>query len=173
MTEIRPTVYESADIAGLQGEFEVRMTNGAGEPELRATSIALTRGVTLSIIRQRIRSSMFYRSMRRCSRECVVPRSKFFTGETAQVSVAIVDAAGTAVSLAGRTLRIVIEPIGSSTDQVVIEDGSIARSGNTITFAVAGGTNGQRRNWSLRDVSASDVVLAYGVVSTSYAPKKD
>lgn len=32
MTEVRPTVYESADITGLNGEFEVRMTNGAGEP---------------------------------------------------------------------------------------------------------------------------------------------
>lgn len=96
-----------------------------------------------------------------------------FSGETAQISIAIVDAAGSAVSLAGRTLRIVIEPIGSNADQVVIEDGAIARSGNTITFSVAGGVNGQRRNWSLRDVSSSDLVLAYGVVSTSYAPKKD
>jgi hypothetical protein len=32
MTEVRPTVYESANITGLTGEFEVRMTNGDDEP---------------------------------------------------------------------------------------------------------------------------------------------
>ena len=32
MTEVRPTVYESADITGLSGEFEVRMINAGGEP---------------------------------------------------------------------------------------------------------------------------------------------
>jgi hypothetical protein len=32
MTEVRPTVYESPNITGLNGEFEVRMSNGAGEP---------------------------------------------------------------------------------------------------------------------------------------------
>lgn len=95
-----------------------------------------------------------------------------FSGETVQVSVAILDAAGNAVSLAGRTLRIVLETFGSTADQTVIEDGSIARSGNTITFSIAGGTTGKRRQWSLRDVSGN-VVLAHGIVSTSYAPVKD
>lgn len=32
MTEVRPTVYESPDITGLTGEWEVRMTNGDSEP---------------------------------------------------------------------------------------------------------------------------------------------
>lgn len=95
-----------------------------------------------------------------------------FSGETVQVSIAVVDAAGSAVSLTGRTLRIVLESSSSTVDKTVIEDGSIARSGNTITFAISGGVNGARRLWSLRDTSG-DVVLAHGVVSTSYAPKKD
>jgi hypothetical protein len=32
MTEVSPTVYESANITGLNGEFRVRMRNAANEP---------------------------------------------------------------------------------------------------------------------------------------------
>jgi hypothetical protein len=95
-----------------------------------------------------------------------------FSGETVLVSIAVLDAAGNAVSLTGRTLRIVLESPGSTADRTVIEDGSIARSGNTVSFAIVGGSTGARRLWSLRDTSG-DVVLAHGVVSTTYAPKKD
>ncbi len=95
-----------------------------------------------------------------------------FSGETVLVSMAVVDAAGNAVSLTGRTLRIVLESPGSTADRTVIEDGSIPRSGNTVSFAIVGGSAGGRRLWSLRDTSG-DVVLAHGVVSTTYAPKKD
>jgi hypothetical protein len=95
-----------------------------------------------------------------------------FIGETVSVSVLLTDAAGNAVDLTGRTLRIVLESAHSPLDKTVIENGAIARSGSTITFAVSGGPTPTRRNWSLRDV-AGDVVLAYGLVNTVYAAKRD
>ena len=100
-----------------------------------------------------------------------------FFGEVLSVAIAITDAAGEAVSLAGRTLRIVIEG-RTRVDRVVIENGDIGRTGNTISFTPPIGITNKlgRRSWSLRDVTGGNgdgVVLAYGILSVTYAPAKD
>lgn len=100
---------------------------------------------------------------------------QLFFGEVISVAIAITDAEGDAVNLAGRTLQIVIEG-RTRVDRAVIENGAISRSGSTISFFPPSGITakvGQRR-WSLRDVTTGvDVVLAYGLLNVVYAPKTD
>lgn len=100
-----------------------------------------------------------------------------FYGEVISVAIAITDAAGQAVNLAGRTLAIVIEG-RTRIDRAVIDNANIARTGNTITFMSPAGIVSKvgQRKWSLRDVtsgSGEGVVLAHGTLNVNYCPADD
>ncbi len=100
-----------------------------------------------------------------------------FYGEVISVAIAITNAAGQAVNLAGRTLAIVIEG-RTRIDRAVIANGNIARTGNTITFMSPAGIVSKvgQKKWSLRDVTSGTgegVVLAHGTLNVSYAPADD
>lgn len=100
-----------------------------------------------------------------------------FYGEVISVAIAITNAAGQAVSLAGKTLAIVIEG-RSRIDRAVVGNADIAKTGNTITFTPPIGITSKvgQKKWSLRDVtsgSGEGVVLAHGTLNVNYAPTDD
>jgi hypothetical protein len=96
-----------------------------------------------------------------------------FTSETPTVSIAVVDGAGDSVTVTALTLSLVIER-RATTDLIVIADGSITKSGSTISFVVpteATSAEGHHR-WSLRDTS-DDSVLLQGPFIVTYSPTVD
>lgn len=96
-----------------------------------------------------------------------------FVGETATVSIAVVDAQGEAVTVTGLTLEIVVER-RSLADVVTIANGDITKTGSTISFAIPSAlssTEGDYR-WSLRS-AAGDAVLLQGPFIVKYAPQAD
>jgi len=96
-----------------------------------------------------------------------------FVGETATVSIAVVDAQGSAVTVTGLTLEIVVER-KSLADVVTIANGDITKTGSTISFAIPSAlssTEGDYR-WSLRS-AAGDAVLLQGPFIVKYAPQAD
>jgi len=96
-----------------------------------------------------------------------------FVGETATVSIAVVDAQGASVAVTGLTLEIVVER-KSLADVVTIGNGDITKTGSTISFAIPSAlssTEGDYR-WSLRS-AAGDAVLLQGPFIVKYAPQAD
>jgi hypothetical protein len=96
-----------------------------------------------------------------------------FTQETCTVSIAVVDAEGNAVTVTGLTLEIVIES-RLMTDVVVIANGSITKSGSTISFAIPSSVSATEGayQWALRKTN-DDSVLLQGPLIVSYAPQGD
>lgn len=94
---------------------------------------------------------------------------ELYIGETIDVGpIAILDADGNAVSLAGRTLRIVIETF-EGTDLAIVAHADIAVTGtgsNQITFtapAEATATASRRRRWKLEDTADGNRYLGGGI----------
>jgi hypothetical protein len=98
---------------------------------------------------------------------------ELFVGEAVPVSLSLADADGNPISLAGRTLQVVLEGRRRA-DRQVIANGSISRTGSTIGFTVGSPTTSVEGpgSWAVRDTTSGEV-LAAGVLQVKYAPRQD
>jgi hypothetical protein len=98
---------------------------------------------------------------------------ELFVGESVPVSLNLTDADGNAISLAGRTLQVVLEGRRRA-DRQVIPNSSISRTGSTIGFTVGSPTTSVEGpgSWAVRDTTSGEV-LAAGVLQVKYAPRQD
>lgn len=94
-----------------------------------------------------------------------------FVGESASVSIAVVDSTGAAVDLSGMVLTIVFEDRAGA-DIAQIDDGEISVSSSTVSFSVPSVVTESPRSllWSLR---SEDFLLLHGTCEVAYAPQVD
>lgn len=97
-----------------------------------------------------------------------------FYKENTPIAIAVTDSSGNAVTVTGLTLRVAIED-KKGTDVLTISDGSITKSGSTVTFTVTTAVTNQpgTYNWALRDITSGNKVLLQGVLDVVYAAELD
>lgn len=100
----------------------------------------------------------------------------FFNAATV-VALGITDAAGNPVDLEDLTLEFVVESLRSRADKLVIPDGELGKSGNTLNLLMPKSATTQlgQKKWALWDKTNADAedVVAHGLLIVNYAPKAD
>jgi len=93
-----------------------------------------------------------------------------FTSETVTVGIAVVDAQGQPVTVTSLTLSIVIER-SNGLDVSTIADGSITKTGSTISFAVPSQVSANEGvyRWTLRSTVGNGVLLQGPLIVTYVA----
>lgn len=90
------------------------------------------------------------------------------TNEAISVTVALYDAAGTAVSTVGMTLELIFE---SGSTEVVITNSDITKSATGFSFTVPSTLNSSERLWTYTCRKTTDeAVLCSGKLEVIYAP---